>query len=189
MNPRVLGLMAMLGSPFLCLDFLSTDWGAQPQCSLVHAFNGLLFTSGWLCAVLALGQLTASGRLSAFLMRLQVSALVFTALSYVLRVLYPAAMPLIDFLYRFESISYACMLLTGILVLVNGRSLGLLRVMPVLAAIWYPLSLFGFSIIFGGTPQWMLVSAVLGSVLWFGVGYNIWNLARKAVLIPVFAFS
>src|SRR5438309_11726185 len=62
MNNKTLGTIALLGAPFLLLDFL-LDF--RPDATYIYSFHGALFNflymAGWMCSIIGLLQTRTEG--------------------------------------------------------------------------------------------------------------------------------
>src|SRR5215208_7066983 len=64
MNNRTLGMLAMLGAPFLGIDLLihgAKGPEAQFEHSSLSGFFSLIYISGWMCSVVAMRRMKATG--------------------------------------------------------------------------------------------------------------------------------
>jgi len=192
MNLRLLGRGAMLGAPFLFIDFLVNGMGDAQDKSALSGLYGLLYISGWICSILGLWETEAAGSnpWGRMVLLLQLLFLSLANVSNVL-VLLQIGMDsqFFSILDLFWTISHIWMLVIGILVLTAMRLRGWMRVVPLFTGLWLPLALFLFSIIMGGTEESMLFSGAYSTVACMLMAYVVFRLGTKAQLSNTFALS
>ena len=192
MNLQWLGRFAMLGAPFLLIDFLVNGMVDAPDKSALSGFCCLLFISGWMCSIIGLWQLEAAGS-SPWARMVLLLQLLFLSLANVSNVLMLLQIGigtrLFVILDEFWPISNIWMLVTGIMVLTAMQLHGWMRVVPFLAALWLPLALFLFSVIMGGTRESMLFSGAYSATAWMLMAYVVFKLGTKPQVSNAFALS
>ena len=174
MSNRLLGILALIGSPWL---FIGTYLeGKMPHLSdsWFTGVWGILFISGWICAVIALKRLRATGS-SAFgkiILLILLLSLFIANVSNVIQIFVERDKPsYFIFFDLFWPFSNVLMLIAGITVLAIKGLPGWKRYIPLATGLWFPLamlsSLIDNSIVsfFFGSIYSALTWAVLAIVI------------------------
>ncbi len=146
MNNKILGTIAILSAPFLGIDFIVN--GAQPVHSWTTGLYGLIYMLGWMCSVIGLQTLQATGNTRFGKVILVIQLFVLTmAQVWNMAVMFNVSQEsfLFWFFDPFWPLSNICMLIVGIKVLVAKFLKGWGRFIPLAVGLWLPFSaLIGF---------------------------------------------
>lgn len=165
----------MACAPFLCLDFL-VHGQAGPNEHFEHTslsgFFCLIFMTGWMCSTIVLKRTLAAGTrpFGVFIVNAQLFTLSLANIWNVWEIVAPGSSSALYFVLDFFwPLSQAVLIAIGVTVVAAGRVSGWGRWVPLLAGLWFPLSvlLMGVS---GPTFQTMVVSGVYSAVMWFLLG-------------------
>ena len=170
---RILGVLGMLGSPFLFLSFAANGF-QEGDSNRLGAALGLLFTLGWFSSVLGLWTLRAAGdRLPGkIVLGLELVGVVLASLFQVYEFVAPGSTSL---LYTITDaawpLSMLVLLLVGIAVLRARVLQGWMRFVPILCPLWIPITIAAAAL---GERAGDLgsISTAIG---WFLLGYVVWR--------------
>ncbi|GAB3690684.1 hypothetical protein GCM10027592_08120 [Spirosoma flavus] len=152
MNNKLLGIIALIGAPFLAINtYLHVQHqSGQPPVYTTNSLSGffdLLYISGWLCSIIALRQLnaTSSDRFGQIMPKIMLITLGLADLWNVYEMILPNHNTwLYHALDMFWPISNVAMLGMGIAV-IRGRQLpGWKRYVPLACGLWLPLTAICF---------------------------------------------
>ena len=161
MHPRHLGILALIGSPWLCIG--SYVEGKMPELSdsWFTGVWGILFISGWICSAIALNRLRATGT-TFFGRTMLVALIVFLTIANISNVIQviaerdkPSYFMVLD---AFWPLSNLVMLIVGIMVIVVKGLPGWKRYVPFATGMWFPLAMLSLSI------DDRFISAFLGGI-------------------------
>ncbi|WP_324677616.1 hypothetical protein [Hymenobacter sp. GOD-10R] len=174
---KTLGTVGMLGAPFLALAML---WGAlwgnhwlNP--SYLDGVLCLVYISAWMCSLLGLAQLRATGpdRIGRGVLYIMFSTLILANFWNMYHAFHPNAWTL---LYRalnmFWPISNLMMLLVGICVLRAEELIGWRRYVPLLVGLWLPSITLVYGCL-GSNAGAMLFDACYSTSAWMILGYAV----------------
>lgn len=171
MNHRILGLIGMLTSPMLLLGLLA---GADSPASRVAAALGLVFVLGWMCSMLGLRLLRATGSsvLSKTVFIIQMCGLLLAASQQVQDLIY--ANPNNDsFFYRMADaawpLSVLFMLVVGILTVKAKVLKGWRKFAPLVCGLALPVLFLATGL--AGMKVGGLVFGMHTTVAWMLLGY------------------
>ncbi|OUJ74268.1 hypothetical protein [Hymenobacter crusticola] len=176
-SAKTFGTMGMLGAPFLALTM---GWGSIWDNHWLHPFylDGVLrlvYVSAWMCSLLGLAQLRATGTdgFGRGVLYVIFSTLLLANLWNIYYAIYPNAWTL---LYRaldvFWPISNLLMLAIGIGALRAQRLLGWRRYAPLLVGCWLP----SVALVYGGlgnSGSTRLFDACYTTGAWMLLGYAV----------------
>ena len=172
---RILGLLGMLGSPFLFLSFAVNGF-QQGDSNRLGAALGLVFALGWLANVLGLRSLHAAGRRlpAAILLGVETVGVVLACLFQVYEFVAPGSGGL---LYTVTDIAWPLsmllLLVTGIAVIRARVFTGWLRFVPLGTALWLPLGIVEMGVL--GETVGQAIGGVHTMIGWFLLGYAIYR--------------
>lgn len=175
MKPRLLGLYALIGAPFLFIDFLSMSYGVNR--SVLDGLYSFLYISGWLCSIIGLWQIKATGenRWGRIVLIIQLIFLVLADISNIMLLLQVNLSGTLYFVLDFFwPVSNVWMLATGITIITAKKLQGWHRFIPLIVGCWFPFC--------------MLISLALGKMslttMYLGGAYSAiaWTLLAILVL-------
>ena len=160
MSNRLLGILALIGSPWLFIGTHLEQKISHLSDSWFTGVWGILFISGWTCAVIALKRLKATGN-SSFgktILFVLIISLLIANISNVIQFIVEEDKPSwFIFFDLFWPLSNIIMLIAGITVVITKGLPGWKRYTPLACGLWFPLAMLsGFtgnqilSFFFGG---------------------------------------
>ena len=186
MNTRTLGLIGMISSPFLAIDFFASGIfdNYQPT-SLSGVFN-LIYMTGWLCCIVALYRLRATGNIS-FGRGVLITQMILLSLGETWN-LYAIIEPTANtILFRildwFWPISNSFMFVTGLSVIAGKRLQGWRRYMPLVVGLWLPICLVSIHFLFGKTTASLYTTSLYSATAWFLLALAVYTSKREKVRI------
>jgi hypothetical protein len=171
MNARTLGLLAIIGAPFLFIDMANNGFSPFASSSLSGFFN-LAYMSGWICSIIALKQLGAFGRnwWGQWIFRVQIMLLLLAAGWAIYQIVQPNANTTLYYILdACWPLSNLFMLLTGITVAIKSNFKSWQRFVPLAVGLWLPLGMLQWALI-GRTPGMLLATVVYSAVAWTLMG-------------------
>jgi hypothetical protein len=167
MNHRTLGILALIGAPFLLVDTLNNGLTIN-HTTPISGFLNLLYITGWMCSIVALRRMGAFGE-GQFGKILFVVQLIFLSLANCWN-LYEWIQPgagtrLYFFLDTFWPLSNLCMLVTGITIAVKGVLKGWRRYVPLAVGCWLPLGAILWAI-FTRNAGMLLTCGIYSALAW-----------------------
>ena len=173
---RILGVLGMLGSPFLFLS-LAANGFRDGDSNRLGAALGLVFALGWFASILGLRILDAAGRRQPARVLLGIQ-LVAVALANVFQVYEFVAPGSTSALYTIIDIvgwplDMVLLLITGIAVIVARVFEGWLRFVPLFAALWLPLAIVELPVL--GPTVGGAVGGLHTAIGWFLLGYAVYR--------------
>lgn len=149
MSNRLLGILALIGSPWLFIGMYLEQRIPRLLDSWFTGVWGLLFISGWICSVIALRSLKATGN-SSFGKILLIILLVTLSLANVSNVIQlivekdkPSYFMVLDICWPLSNV---IMLITGIMVIIVKGLPAWKRWIPLATGLWFPLAMLSFLI-------------------------------------------
>ena len=178
---RVLGVLGMLGSPFLLLS-LAANGFREGDSNRLGAALGLVFALGWFASILGLRILGAAGRRRPARALLGIQ-LVAVALANVFQVYEFVAPGSTSALYTIIDLvgwplDMVLLLITGIAVIAARVFEGWLRFVPLGAALWLPLALVELPLL--GPTVGGAVGGLHTAIGWFLLGYAVYRGGTRA---------
>ena len=167
MSTRTLGILALIGAPFLMIDTIHNGFQLNAHSSLSGVFN-LIYITAWMCSILALRRLGALGtdRTGKLVFILQMTFLSLADCWNLYELLQPGAgTRLYYMLDAFWPISNLCMLFTGLTIALKGKLKGWRRYTPLVAGTWLPFGLILWAI-FSRTPGMLLTINMYSALAW-----------------------
>lgn len=191
MNLRSLGLCAMLGAPFLLLTYITFGAQLANQKSALDGLFSVLYMSGWMCSIVGLWKIGATGtnRWGRIVLGIQLLFLSLANVSNIMLLLQTGLKtPYYFMLDLFWPISNIWMLVTGITVVAAKRLNGWMRYVPLAVGLWLPLCLVLLGLTFGFTPAINTVGGVYSAVAWTLLGLVVYRMdPQPAMLKPQLA--
>lgn len=149
MSNRLLGILALIGSPWLFIGMYLEQRIPRLLDSWFTGVWGLLFISGWICSVIALRSLKATGN-SSFAKILLIVLLITLSLANVSNVIQlivekdkPSYFMVLDICWPLSNV---IMLITGIMVIIVKGLPAWKRWIPLATGLWFPLAMLSFLI-------------------------------------------
>jgi hypothetical protein len=144
LNTRTLGIIGILGSPWLLIDFINNGLYERFDLSSISGVRNFLFITGWTCCIIALYRMKAMGtkRWQKTIMIIQIVLLCLANCWNIWEIFAPNSPSFIYFLLNFTWPLAGCfMVVTGIVVLRAKKLKGWKRYIPLLAGLWFPQTL------------------------------------------------
>jgi hypothetical protein len=167
MNNRTLGILALIGAPFLLIDTANNGFNIN-QSSGISGLLNLLYTTGWICAVIALKRMGAFGdkRFGKIIFWVQISCLLLADCWNIYEWMQPRAETTLYFMLdAFWPIGNLCMLVSGITIAAQGVLKGWRRYVPLAVGLWLPIGLVLWAIL-SRTPGMLLFSGIYSALTW-----------------------
>ena len=174
MSNRLLGILALIGSPWLFIGTYLEQQMPLLSDSWFTGVWGIIFITGWTCAAIALKRLraTGTGSFGKVILLLLIFSLIIANISNVIQIFVEKDKPSY-FIYfdLFWPLSNIIMLIAGITVIVTKGLPGWMRYMPLACGLWFPLAMLSsltgnhiLSFFFGG-----LYSVLAWALLAYGI--------------------
>ncbi len=148
---KVLGLIAMLASPFFWLERYLYEQALE-NTSLTGVCD-LIYMIGWSCSIVGLMKLKAAGdnRWGKTILFIQLAFLSIANIWNIWVIVDPLNQSAVfNILDKFWPISNCFMLITGIAVVVAKKVYGFLRFAPLIAGLWLPVTVVSSMLLNGG---------------------------------------
>ena len=157
MNNRTLGIIGIVGAPFLCINTIHDNFSLYEHSSFA-GLAGLIYMVGWMGSLIGLRRMGAFGK-GKFGTIIFIVQMVFLSLGNCWN-LYELIQPgagteLYNRLDAFWPISNLWMFVTGLTIAIKGQLKGWKRYTPLLVGCWAPLGIILW-IIFSRTPGMLL---------------------------------
>lgn len=179
MNNKALGRLAICAAPFLFIDFMVNDAGkGQPVSTSLTGLFDFIYITGWMAAIAGLYRIKAAGHKwwGKAILVLQLLLLFLADAWNIYEFIAPGSgSALYLFLDKFWPISNIFMLITGIAVVSSARISGIGRIIPLLAGLWFPLTVLPV-MIFHLSYQLYILSGIYSCITWALMG----NLVRTS---------
>ena len=160
MSNRILGIIALIGAPWLFIGTSLEQRMPHLADSWFTGVWGVLFISGWMCAAVALKRLRATGNtyfgkiiLIALLVSLSI-ANISNVIQFIVQRNKPSYFMFFDLFWPLSNI---IMLIVGITVIIANGLPGWKRYIPLATGLWFPLAMLSSlldnrlaSFLFGG---------------------------------------
>ncbi|MPR36831.1 hypothetical protein [Salmonirosea aquatica] len=149
MNNKILGTLALLGAPFLCLNtYLNVSASGGYTTTPLSGFFDLLYVTGWLCSIIGLKQIGAAGtdRLGRIILPTILVTLVLANIYNFYEIILPDHGTLLyHALDLFWPLSNLVMIGVGIAVIRAKRLQGWKRYVPLACGLWLPFTMLVWS--------------------------------------------
>jgi hypothetical protein len=193
MSPRLLGILGMLGAPFLLIDFLVHGTSTQYQSTSLSGFFSFVYISAWMCSIIGLWKLEATGTThwGRLVLLIQLFFLTLANVSNIWSIIQPVKdSKLFFFLDLFWPVSNLFMLATAIMVIKAGRWNGWTRYVPLVVALWLPFCLGVLNGLLGMSLSNMLAGGFYSAIAWMLLGYTVYYYNEKPVFSkPYLSFN
>ena len=174
MSNKLLGILALIGAPWLFIGTYLERQMPHLSDSWFTGVWGIIFISGWMCAVIALKRLRATGdtTFGQILLTVLLISLSIANISNVIQIIVEKNKPsYFMFFDLFWPLSNIIMLIVGIMVIIAKRLKGWKRYVPLATGMWFPLAMLTslvdnriVSFLFGGfysAIAWTLLAIVI----------------------------
>ena len=174
MSNQLLGILALIGSPWLFIGTYLEQKMPHLSDSWFTGVWGILFISGWICAAIALKRLKSTGSSSfgkVILLVLLLSLSVANVSNAIQIIVERDKPPYFIFFDLFWPLSNVIMLIVGITIIAVKGLPGWKRYIPLVTGIWFPLAMLStlidnkfLSFFFGGIYSalaWALLALVI----------------------------
>ena len=174
MSNKLLGILALTGAPWLFIGTYVEQQMPHLSDSWFTGVWGIIFISGWMCAVIALKRLRATGdtTFGQILLTVLLISLSIANISNVIQIIVEKNKPsYFMFFDLFWPLSNIIMLIVGIMVIIAKRLKGWKRYVPLATGMWFPLAMLTtlidngiVSFLFGGLYSaiaWVLLAIVI----------------------------
>ena len=183
MNYRLAGIIAIVGAPFLFLDFLMYNMdGKNESTSLSGVFN-LIYISAWMCSIVGLWKARATGynKWGRIVLIIQLVFLSLANCWNIYVIIDPGANTVLyQTLDFFWPISNLWMLATGITVLSAKVFKGWHRFVPLIVGLWLPISISFLSALLRQSNMGMIIGGIYSALAWSLLGLVILKQERFA---------
>ncbi len=168
MSNKVLGVLALIGAPWLCIGMYLENTNPHLSDSWFTGFWGIIYLTAWMCSVVALQRLEATGesKFGKGILWILLASLTIANISNIIQMVVEKNKPpyfiVIDL---FWPLSNVLMLVVGIQIIIANRIRGWKKYIPLIVGMWLPLAFLSMameskSLLFPG-----IYSAVAWSVL------------------------
>jgi hypothetical protein len=167
MNHKILGVLGLIGAPFLLLDSINGGFTVNHSSSL-SGFLNFVYITGWMCSMLALKRMGAMGekKFGKTIFVVQMCLLTLANCWNIYEWAQPyAGTRLYFFLDAFWPLSNACMLITGITIAVAGVLSGWHRYVPLVVGCWLPVGMVLWAI-FSRTGGMLVAVNIYSAFAW-----------------------
>ena len=174
MSNKLLGILALIGAPWLFIGTPMERRMPHLSDSWFTGVWGIIFISGWMCAVIALKRLRATGNTSfgKILLIVLLISLSIANLSNVIQIFVERNKPsYFVFFDLFWPLSNIIMFIVGVMVIIAKRLRGWKLYIPLATGLWFPLAMLSslidnriVSLFFGGfysVIAWALLAIVI----------------------------
>ena len=147
MNNKVLGALALIGAPFLCINTYVHVPDPNAHVYVTNSLSGLfdlLYISGWICSIIGLRRMGATGtdRFGRIILPVILGTLALANLWNIYEMILPNHnTTLYYFLDSFWPISNVVMIGVGIAVIRAGKLTTWKRYVPLLCGLWLPVTI------------------------------------------------
>jgi hypothetical protein len=181
-NTRTLGIIGMITSPFLAIDFLVSDVYENYRATSYSGIFSLIYMTGWLFCIIGLYRLKATGNtaIGKGVLFTQLAFLSLGELWNIYEILEPGAnSALYRLLDPFWPISNCFMLVTGLTVIIANKLQGWKRFVPFMVGLWFPVSFVSIHILFGQGIISLYTSGMYSALAWLLLGICVYRSATE----------
>lgn len=179
MSTRTLGLLGMLGSPFMAFLLQADGVFENYKASALGGIFSLLYMTGWLCSIIGLYRLQATGTrpLGKGILYMQILFLLLGEAWNVYSIIQPGApTKLYWMLDMFWPLSNIFMFVTGLAVFFARQFTGWKRFVTLFAGLWFPVTVILVPAIFGTTSLVsVMTTSIYSTVAWCLLGYAVYR--------------
>jgi hypothetical protein len=161
-------MLALLGSPWLFIGFYLENKYPHLSDSWFTGFWGLLYITGWMCSVIGLRQMkaTGTGKFGKAILWILLVALLLADISNVMQLVLEKNKPSYFFyIDLFWPLSNIIMLIVGITVIIAKRLQGWKRYIPFATGLWFPLAMSSLRL--GNASYSPMFVGLYSAITWF----------------------
>jgi hypothetical protein len=173
MNTKTLGLIGILTSPFLAVDFIVNSVLQEYHPNSLTGIFSLVYMTGWLGCIIALYNNYASGykRSGRIILIIQICMLILAEGWNIYTIIDPGASTILyHVLDAFWPISNSFMNITGLFIIKANVLKGWKRYVSFIAGLWLPVSFLLIAIIGKNSIAAILSSSIYSAIAWFLLG-------------------
>lgn len=177
MSQRTLGILGMIGAPFLFLTFIPGLLVTEvEQNSSMRGLFELIYMLGWMASIRGLSTLQATGtnKWGRWVLIIQLAFLSLANIWNIWNIFQPNADTV---LYRILDFTWPAsnvwMLVVGITIAIVNRLKGWHRWAPFLVGLWLPIGLLSIGVLGRGNAS-LYVAGFYSAVTWFLLAFMIW---------------
>ena len=184
MNTRTLGLLGILGSPFLAIQLNMFGIFENSQLTSIGGLFGLIYMTGWFCSILGLYRLNAAGnRRGRTILIIQMVLLTIGNIWNIYSIIDPncdtTLFRILDMLgWPLDNIF---MLATGIAVVSARRLDGWKRFVPLFVGLWFPVTLIFTRMLFGSSSTELFITSLYSVIAWSLLGFVVHTSSKQEV--------
>jgi hypothetical protein len=172
-NTRLLGIIAIIGSPWMFIDFINNGLYDRFNATSISGIRNSIFMIGWICSVLGLYQLHAMGN-KRWQKNIIITQLIFLFLALcwsVFEIFAPnSSSPIFYYLNFSWPLAGFLMIVTGIVIIRAKKLKGWKRYMPLLAGFWFPQTVLIY-LIDPNSFTWLVISGIYATVVFSLLGF------------------
>ena len=176
MNKKLIGLIAMLSSPFLAVDLLiHGSFDKYNPTSLGGLFSFIYMTGWFLCVLILYGMHATSPKGVRTVFIIQIIFLCVAEVWNVYATIEPKASSIVFRITDvFWPISNAFMLVTGLTIVFAKKIIGWQRYIPLVVGLWLPIGVISL-IVFGKSPVTTGIVCGYSVVAWSLLGLSVYT--------------
>jgi hypothetical protein len=190
MNTKTLGLIGMLTSPFLAIDFIVNGIIKEYHPNSLSGIFSFIYMTGWLGCIVALYNSKANGykRSGSIIMIIQLCMLLLAEGWNVYVIIQPDSNSIVvRILDIFWPISNCFMLVTGISVITAKVLEGWRRYIPLMVGLWLPVSILASLLAGRNSMTAVLISCAYSAISWFLLGLSVYLGSRRNISFKMIA--
>lgn len=184
MNNKLLGALALMGAPFLFIGHFVEFGNKQLEDSWFTGFWGFIYITAWMCSIVALQKVKATGDgwFGRSILWIILISLTVANVSNIYQWAVPDSKPFFFFyIDLFWPFSNLLMLVVGIAVVVAKKLNGWRRYIPLVVGLWLPIAL-GSMFIMGRTSFSMMIGGVYSLIAWILLALMVRSVPEKLVV-------
>lgn len=177
MSQRSLGILGMLGAPFLFITFIPGVLVDEvEQNSSMRGLFELIYMLGWMASIIGLAALQATGtnRWGRWVLIIQLAFLSLANIWNIWNIFQPNANTTLYWILDFTwPASNVWMLVVAITIVIVHRLKGWRRWVPLLVGLWLPIGLGAIGVL-GRSYASLYIAGIYSAVTWFLLAFMIW---------------
>lgn len=178
MSTRTLGLFGILGSPFMVFLLYVDGFFDTYKASALGGVFSFIYMTGWLCSVIGLYRLRATGEKATgkIILYIQILFLLIGEVWNVYSIIQPGAQTKLYWtLDMFWPLSNIFMFVTGLAVVFAKQFWGWKRFVTLIVGLWFPVTVLIVPGVFGtASPIVFIVSSLYSFVCWSLLGLAVY---------------
>ncbi|HYK47498.1 MAG TPA: hypothetical protein VEV83_20115 [Parafilimonas sp.] len=182
MSTRTLGLLGILGSPFLAIQLSMSGIFENSVPTSLGGIFGLIYMTGWFCSILGLYKLNAAGnKKGGTILIIQMVLLTVGNLWNVYSIINPTCNTMLYNItdaigWPFDNLF---MLATGIAIVSAKQLHGWKRFVPLFVGLWFPVTLVLTRLIFGSSNAELFITSLYSIIGWSLLGLVVYTSSCK----------